>query len=90
MTEGVKALFAEMTPGLPDSLIFTGKKGDRLASVSNTFDRAVSELGFNKGLSDPGTRSRFTASGIHTQAGLWTAASTCISSRKSWGTPISR
>lgn len=59
MTEGVKALFAEMTPGLPDSLIFTGKKGDRLASVSNTFDRAVSELGFNKGLSDPRDKITF-------------------------------
>ncbi|HOI74765.1 MAG TPA: site-specific integrase [Syntrophales bacterium] len=52
MTAGVKSLFAEMIPGLPDNLIFSDKKGGRLTSVSNTFDRVVSDLGLNNSLVD--------------------------------------
>jgi len=48
-----------MDRDLPDSLIFIDKKGNRLLSVSNTFDRAISDLGLNAGVVDPRDRISF-------------------------------
>jgi len=59
MTEGVKTLFQAMPEGKPDSLIFPDRKGNRLFSVSSTFDRAIADLGLNKGVTDPRDRVTF-------------------------------
>jgi len=59
MTEGVKALFQAMPEGTADTLIFPDRKGNRLFSVSNTFDRAIADLGLNTGVTDPRDRITF-------------------------------
>lgn len=59
MTDGIRKLFAGMKRGLPDSLIFTGRKEKRLFSVSHTFDRAIADLGLNAGVVDPRERLTF-------------------------------
>ena len=59
MTDGVKQLFGNMNPGSPDNLIFTDKQGKRLLSVSNTFDRAIAEMGLNAGVIDPRDKITF-------------------------------
>jgi len=59
MTEGVKALFEAMPEGKADDLIFPDRKGKRLFSVSATFDRAIADLGLNKGVVDPRDKITF-------------------------------
>ena len=58
MTEDVKAMFESLKLGSPDSLVFTDRNGNQILSISNAFDRAVSELGLNDGITDP--RNKFT------------------------------
>ncbi|OPY83336.1 MAG: Tyrosine recombinase XerD [Syntrophus sp. PtaU1.Bin005] len=59
MTEGVKALFEAMPEGKADGLIFPDRKGKRIFSVSATFDRAIADLGLNKGVVDPRDKITF-------------------------------
>jgi integrase len=58
MTEDVKAMFESLELGSPDSLVFTDRQGNQIASISNAFDRAVRELSLNDGITDP--RNKFT------------------------------
>lgn len=58
MTNKVKAMFESLKQKSPDSLVFTDREGNQIASISNAFDRAVSELGFNDNITDP--RNKFT------------------------------
>jgi integrase len=53
MTNEVKAMFESLEQGSPDSPVFTDRKGNQIASISNAFDRAVSEVGLNDGITDP-------------------------------------
>jgi len=50
MTSEVKAILSSMEP--KKGLIFKDKHGDQITEVSRTFDRAVEDLGINKGITD--------------------------------------
>lgn len=52
LTREAKKLFTSKRPGSPSKLVFPDKFGKRIVSISNTFDRTVKELGFNKGITD--------------------------------------
>lgn len=53
MTNQVKELFAELTPGKPDEYVFKDiLNGGKIRRVSNVFQRTVKELGFNEGITD--------------------------------------
>jgi integrase len=53
MTEAVKEILCEKSRGENDDLVFSGRGGVRITSVSPTFDRVVRDLGFNQGVTDP-------------------------------------
>ena len=48
-----------MTIGNPHNLIFVDRNGHKIRSISNAFDRAVKNLGFNDGVSDRRFRVTF-------------------------------
>ena len=54
MTEEVKELFITLPYSDPEphDLVFKDRHGVKIISVSNSFNRAVDELGYNKGISD--------------------------------------
>lgn len=58
MTATLKAELETMKPGKPVELVFKDKFGQRIKSISATFDRAVAKLGFNDGITD--RRMKFT------------------------------
>jgi integrase len=52
MTKSVKKILLERVSALPDEYIFLSRDGKKINEVSNTFNRAVNRLGFNKGIKD--------------------------------------
>ena len=52
MTNQIKDMFKRLGPGNPDELVFKNRHGKKIVEVSNTFNRIVDELGFNKGITD--------------------------------------
>jgi integrase len=72
MSETVKAMFEQRRntagPGAT-GLIFPGRKGKRITSISRTFDRVVDELGLNTGITDK--RYRFTFHCLRHTAASW-------------------
>jgi integrase len=52
MTDEVGAMLNELKRGKHSTLVFPDKKGNRITKPSKTFDRAVSELGLNDGITD--------------------------------------
>lgn len=54
MTEQIKNMLRGRQPQHlePDSLVFPGRGGVKIKQISDTFNRAVSMLGFNQGISD--------------------------------------
>lgn len=52
MTDEVKAMFESFPRGRPNELVFKDRKGGKIKEVSNAFDRAVKDLGFNEGITD--------------------------------------
>jgi len=54
MTEKVKVIFVAIKPenNHADNLIFKNKDGEMITQISNSFDRAVDDLGFNEGITD--------------------------------------
>lgn len=52
MTDEIKEMFQNMLQGEPNELVFKSRNGGKIKSVSNTFDRAVEDVGLNKGISD--------------------------------------
>lgn len=52
MTESVKKMLADRGRGAKGDLVFISARGDRIRSVSKTFDRVVQEKGLNKGVLD--------------------------------------
>jgi integrase len=52
MTQAVKERLKTKTPGAKDDLVFPGRGGVKISSISNTFDKAIEELGFNTGVTD--------------------------------------
>ena len=53
MTARVKELFAGMTSGAPNELIFKSRVGGQIGKISKSFDLAVEKLGLNKDVDDP-------------------------------------
>lgn len=58
----------------PDELVFTDRKGNRIKSISNSFERAVDEVGLNKGVTDRRDKATFhtlrhTFASWHVQSG---------------------
>lgn len=58
MTEPVKETMQEKERGLPDELVYPGRKGKRSVAISATFQKEVDEL-FNQGVSDPREKVTF-------------------------------
>jgi integrase len=52
MTETVRKIFLSKKKAEPTSLVFKNRKGGMINEVSNSFGRAVRDLGFNNGISD--------------------------------------
>ena len=60
MTGAVRNMLKERVPDNPNDLIFKDRKhGERIESISTTFDRTVKRLGFNNGVTDPRQRVVF-------------------------------
>jgi integrase len=62
MTATLRAELEIMTPGQLGDLVFTDKAGGRIRSITATWDRVITDLGFNKGIAD--RRLRFTFHGL--------------------------
>ena len=58
MTNELKRELSSMTPGKPSELLFKNKDGDKIKSISSTWDRIINDLGFNDHIID--RRQRFT------------------------------
>ena len=59
ITDPIKQVLNEMTPGNPDELVFTTKKGNQIRWLSKSFIIAVHKLGFNEGIHDPRQKVTF-------------------------------
>lgn len=66
LTADLKAMFEERRPGppvpgppVPGPLVFPGRGGERITSISASFDRTVAALGFNDGIDDRRNRVCF-------------------------------
>jgi len=53
MTEKVKSVFNKPDYAKHDDLVFPDRDDNKMKRISNAFQRAVNELGFNNGISDP-------------------------------------
>ena len=52
MTEKVKKMFAGLKRGKNKELVFIGKRKNKIAQISNSFNKAVDELKLNEGVTD--------------------------------------
>jgi integrase len=52
MTQEVKKILQAKVPREKEDLVFPGRGGIKISSISDTFDRAVKALGFNTGITD--------------------------------------
>jgi len=52
MNRRVKQLFERLPKGKADELVFRDRNGNRITEISNSFGRAVNELGLNDGITD--------------------------------------
>ncbi len=52
ITDPIKQVLNEMTPGNPDELIFMTKKGNQIRWLSKLFMKVVCKLGLNEGIHD--------------------------------------
>lgn len=52
ITEPIKAILAELAPGDPGCNLFTTTDGGPIQFLSNSFGRAVDEIGLNNGITD--------------------------------------
>ena len=59
ITEPIKQILAELTPGAPDDSLFTTKAGNPVQQLSKSFGATVKELKLNEGISDPRERVSF-------------------------------
>ena len=59
MTAPIREMLLRRAPADPAALVFTDDKGETIREVSNTFERAVDRLGFNKGVTDRRHRAVF-------------------------------
>ncbi|MCX5888498.1 MAG: site-specific integrase [Deltaproteobacteria bacterium] len=59
ITEPIKQILGELTPGAPDELLFKTKAGNPVQQLSKSFAITVKELKLNEGVSDPRERVSF-------------------------------
>ncbi|MGA9756576.1 MAG: tyrosine-type recombinase/integrase [Desulfobaccales bacterium] len=59
ITEPIKQVLGELTPGAPDELLFKTKAGNPVQQLSKSFAITVNELKLNEGVSDPRERVSF-------------------------------
>ena len=59
MTDEVKAMLESLEQGGHDAFVFPDRNGRKIKRVSNTFQRTVVELGFNKGIVDKRQKAVF-------------------------------
>ena len=59
MTETVKSMLAGKAWSERNALLFPGRDEKKITRISRSFDRAVDEIGLNKGISDPRQRVVF-------------------------------
>lgn len=59
ITEPIKQILAEITPGAPDDSMFTSKAGNPVQQLSKSFGATVKKLKLNEGISDPRERVSF-------------------------------
>ncbi len=52
MTQDVRNMLSAKTIGKPSDLVFTDRNGKKIKEISNAFNSAVNDLGFNKGVED--------------------------------------
>jgi len=73
MTPPIKKMFKRIaTKGhLGNELIFLDRKGKKIIGISNTFDRVVEKLGFNKGVTD--SRDKVVAHTLRHTFASWLA-----------------
>ena len=71
MTNTVKSMFAKMQKEDPEELVFKNRKGGKITEISNSFSRAVKQLGFNDGITD--TRQRVTFHTLRHTFASWLA-----------------
>ena len=59
MTKAVKDMLSRKEQGENNDLVFLGRGGVMITSMSNVFDRVVQELGLNDGVTDPRQKAVF-------------------------------
>ncbi len=59
ITEPIKQVLTELTPGTPDEPLFKTKTGNPIQQLSKSFALTVKELKLNEGISDPRERVSF-------------------------------
>jgi integrase len=59
ITDPIKTILAELTPGQPDDPLFTSKTGSPIQWLSKTFATTVKELKLNEGITDPRAKITF-------------------------------
>lgn len=74
MTDRVRKMLESIPEGKPGDLVFPDRNGKQIARVSNVFQRSVSKLGLNEGVTDPKQRvvfhtCRHTFASWHVQRG---------------------
>lgn len=52
MTEYVREMFQGMGAGGPNELVFENQNGEQIRQISNSFDRAVNDIGLNENVTD--------------------------------------
>jgi integrase len=59
ITDPIRKIIDELTPGNPDELMFRSKTGNPVQWLSKSFTITVNELKLNEGISDPRERVSF-------------------------------
>jgi integrase len=59
VTEPIRELLKELTPGLPEEPLFATKAGDPVVWLSKAFKKTVDSMGLNKGINDPRQKVTF-------------------------------
>lgn len=52
MTESLRAMFEKRRPENPNDYVFPNRNAGKITEISNSFQRVVERLGFNKGVTD--------------------------------------
>jgi integrase len=71
MTAKIKEMLLTRKPKSPGDLIFTSRKGEKISSISRTFERVVDNLKLNEGITDP--RQKLVAHSLRHTFASWLA-----------------